>query len=275
MCFSNGCVSAKAFALSSFLAFGAGAAYGLSVGLSAKVLALNINVTATPVIMITVWGKLSIGAGLYVGIELLGKVAEIQFPGLAELYLKKFPAGTKFRVDMVLIPISLVLSAVVEAGIGPLKTELFRAKLWSYTASKIVKEGLVKFGDEKKDTSPPVMSQPTGQGTGAAASTAGRRSTSTAAECEVEQLEGRDITEPAFQIAFRGEDDSGEVRYFLDVGTAPGASDIFQDKELGGPTTVVEDVSSNILYNDNWHRILFSLSIHSTLKSTAGRCISR
>ena len=53
-------------------------------------------------------------------------------------------------------------------------------------------------------------------------------------KCEVVQLPGYDYTEPAFQIATAASDSLSRVSFFLDVGTAPGGTDVMNQKKLGG-----------------------------------------
>jgi hypothetical protein len=46
-----------------------------------------------------------------------------------------------------------------------------------------------------------------------------------------------------FQIAIRAEDDRCQVRLFLNIGTVPGSYDVLNRFELGGPSTIVKEVS--------------------------------
>jgi hypothetical protein len=64
-----------------------------------------------------------------------------------------------------------------------------------------------------------------------------------AAPCEVRQLPGLDYTEPRFEISVRAADDRCQVKLFLDVGTVPGGSDVMKEKELGGQSTIIKEVS--------------------------------
>jgi len=53
----------------------------------------------------------------------------------------------------------------------------------------------------------------------------------------------RDYTEPAFEIAVAAGDDRSNVRFFVDVGTFPGGSDVVNDQQLGGAETIVATVT--------------------------------
>ena len=60
--------------------------------------------------------------------------------------------------------------------------------------------------------------------------------------CQVVQLEGRDYTDPAFNIEFGVADDRSEVELTYCVGTYSGGCDVVNNGTLGGPSTVIERV---------------------------------
>ena len=64
-----------------------------------------------------------------------------------------------------------------------------------------------------------------------------------AGHCYVRQLPNRDYTEPAFQIAIETVDDVSDTTLTLDVGTVPGGNDVVEGRSLGGPSTVLNNVS--------------------------------
>ncbi|XP_066289761.1 uncharacterized protein [Branchiostoma lanceolatum] len=66
----------------------------------------------------------------------------------------------------------------------------------------------------------------------------GRRSEVTT-HCDVEQLPGRDVVEPAFQLAVAAEDDVSQVKLTYDVGTYRGGSDVVKGEDLGGPSNII------------------------------------
>ena len=51
-----------------------------------------------------------------------------------------------------------------------------------------------------------------------------------------------DYTEPEFSISVEAAEDKGPLRFFLDIGTIPGESDVVNNMELGGPSTVISTV---------------------------------
>ncbi|KAI8516746.1 hypothetical protein Bbelb_053270, partial [Branchiostoma belcheri] len=61
----------------------------------------------------------------------------------------------------------------------------------------------------------------------------------TATHCEVQQLAGRDVVEPAFQLEVAAEDDESQVKLTYDVGTYRGGHDVVRNEALGGPSNVV------------------------------------
>ena len=60
--------------------------------------------------------------------------------------------------------------------------------------------------------------------------------------CHVTQLEGRDYTEPAFNIEFGVADDRSEVELSYCVGTFSGGCDVIDHEPLGGGSTIVARV---------------------------------
>jgi len=63
------------------------------------------------------------------------------------------------------------------------------------------------------------------------------------ASCYVRQTANLDYTEPEFEISIRAEDDRSLVRLLLNIGTVPGGSNVLHEFELGGPSTIVREVS--------------------------------
>jgi hypothetical protein len=69
--------------------------------------------------------------------------------------------------------------------------------------------------------------------------------------CFVRQTANLDYTEPEFEISIRAEDDRSLVRLLLNIGTVPGGSDVLHEFELGGPSTIVREVSYSTLIKKN------------------------
>lgn len=43
-------------------------------------------------------------------------------------------------------------------------------------------------------------------------------------------------------MSVRADDDKSDITLYLDVGTRPGGSDVLNEKQLGGPSTIIKDV---------------------------------
>lgn len=67
----------------------------------------------------------------------------------------------------------------------------------------------------------------------------------------MEQLKLRDYAEPAFEISVAAADDRSDVKFFLDIGSFSGGSDVEKDLQLGGAETVVSTVSMEDRWSDN------------------------
>ena len=75
------------------------------------------------------------------------------------------------------------------------------------------------------------------------------------------QLEGRDYTEPAFNIEFGVADDRSEVELSYCVGTFSGGCDVIDNEPLGGGSTLIERVGEHILANQGSLRMITSVSV--------------
>ena len=82
--------------------------------------------------------------------------------------------------------------------------------------------------------------------------------------CEVFQIPGLDYTEPAFQIAVAASDSLSQVRFFLDVGTTPGGSDVLHEEKLGGALTKVSKVFASLYVVSRSHMSSMLRSVKQT-----------
>lgn len=64
--------------------------------------------------------------------------------------------------------------------------------------------------------------------------------------CGVIQEVGRDYKEPMFRVFLDAGDDLSDINMTLDIGTVPGGKDVIAGKELGGFSTMLNDVGFNI-----------------------------
>lgn len=60
------------------------------------------------------------------------------------------------------------------------------------------------------------------------------------------QEAGRDYKEPMFRVFLDAGDDLSDINMTLDIGTVPGGKDVIADKELGGFSTMLNDVGFDI-----------------------------
>lgn len=86
------------------------------------------------------------------------------------------------------------------------------------------------------------------------------------ASCFVRQTANLDYTEPEFEISIRAEDDRSLVRLLLNIGTVPGGSDVLHEFELGGPSTIVREVSYPCNFNKKIYIYFFFKSSDPSLK---------
>lgn len=56
------------------------------------------------------------------------------------------------------------------------------------------------------------------------------------------QEAGRDYKEPMFRVFLDAGDDLSDINMTLDIGTVPGGKDVIAGKELGGFSTMLNDV---------------------------------
>ncbi|KAK3101942.1 hypothetical protein FSP39_007535 [Pinctada imbricata] len=215
--------------------FGAGGYYGMDFLVNAKILEMKAIVEVTPYGGLLVYGELGIGLLLYGKLRLEGEIMDLRFPTTAEITFNKFPLDVQLTMYLELTPIKLNLFALVTLEIellGITKT-LFEVSLFEYTTPTIRKK-LIDNSKKEEDKSPPVIEPFVDN-----KSTRKRRDSDV--PCEVKQLINKDYTEPEFKISIRAADDRSQVKLTLNIGTSPGASNVLQGKELGGPSTILKE----------------------------------
>lgn len=88
------------------------------------------------------------------------------------------------------------------------------------------------------------------------------------------QEAGRDYKEPMFRVFLDAGDDLSDINMTLDIGTVPGGKDVIAGKDLGGFSTMLNDVGLNIRkleasashYNSNQEKNLIKIS-NANIKS--------
>ncbi|XP_066275501.1 uncharacterized protein [Branchiostoma lanceolatum] len=190
----------------------------------------------TPQVGAIVAGSLGIGTPLLSAeLQLKGHLLTTNFPTRAEITFTKFPLNVGARMDMVMIPLRLEL-------IGILKTEflghtitLFEILIWHYQTPPVA-ANMFNTGLPQRDLSPPTFKNFTFD-LSKMLNFSKRAAITT--HCEVQQVAGRDVVEPAFQLEVAAEDDESQVELTYNVGTYRGGSDVVNNEDLGGPSNVV------------------------------------
>ncbi|WAR05127.1 hypothetical protein MAR_020496 [Mya arenaria] len=138
-----------------------------------------------------------------------------------------------------MIPLKLELFGLVTLDVKILfkrfKKTLFKKKLWSYAMSKI-SERIIDVSTREEDSSPPVFSPVVNK----SKSRTGRD----LPKCEIHQIGNRDYTETAFEISVQAADDRSDVKFFLNVGTFSGGTNVVSNLQLGGSETVIKTVNN-------------------------------
>ncbi|XP_038050728.1 uncharacterized protein LOC119723897 [Patiria miniata] len=165
--------------------------------------------------------------------ELTAEMLRTTFPTTAEIFFSKFPLDVGLKLEVEMIPLTLVLRGKVTVNYVFGKKTLYKRDLWRYQTRPI---GGTIFHIETKDPdpSPPEISEYSSQDV--AARSAGGNN------CGVEQVPGLDYTEPAFQLEMVAADDKSIVTFFYQVGTAPGGSDVLTRTEFGGPSAIISQI---------------------------------
>lgn len=79
------------------------------------------------------------------------------------------------------------------------------------------------------------------------------------------QETGRDYKEPMFRVFLDAGDDLSYINMTLDIGTVPGGKDVIAGKELGGFSTMLNDVSHS--FNGKAEEKELESSLRKFLKS--------
>ncbi|XP_048258676.1 uncharacterized protein LOC125384201 [Haliotis rufescens] len=224
-----------------YFEYGAGATFGIKIGVGAKILGMTVFGQVTPFGSALVYGEMGIGAVLYAKLRFDGYLMNLAFPSRAEIGFYKFPLDLRLIMDMDLTPLQLTLRGKVTLEInlgkwiGKIRKTLYSAVIWQYSTSTTRKR-LIDTGKKEEDKSPPQFLNYVDNTEGSGRK---KRAVSTSRSCLVRQLPDRDHTEPAVEIAIAAEDDRSQVQIFVDAGTKPGLSDVLRSLSLGGPSSII------------------------------------
>ncbi|XP_078620549.1 uncharacterized protein LOC144887293 isoform X2 [Branchiostoma floridae x Branchiostoma japonicum] len=221
--------------------FASGGSWKITCGIQLCFMTMKAVGTATPQLGAYVSGELSINLFLFkAGLKLIGYLLTTKFPTKAEVGFSKFPLDVACRMDLELIPLRLELHVILKLTINLLFTTieevLIQELIWSYQTPTIT-ANIFNTVSNEKDESPPQFKSVTTASSGGVA-----RRAAVTSSCTVYQVKGRDYTEPAFQLAIAADDDKSEVTVTYSIGTFEGGSDLAQDNDLGGPSSIVDQV---------------------------------
>nr|XP_006817933.1 PREDICTED: uncharacterized protein LOC100377080 [Saccoglossus kowalevskii] len=193
-----------------YLGFGSGGTFGMTYGTNVCLLSMIAELTVRPQIGAQIYGYL--GINLYVltaELRMTGYLMTISFPTKAQIQFDHFPIDVAARMDMNLVPLRLELRAILTFEI------YINLAFSSIHIKKILYNQGVSF----------------------------KRSASQANQgCFVHQVEGRDYTDPAYELELSVEDDKSEVDMTFCIGTYKGGCDVLKDESMGGFSTVFEQV---------------------------------
>ncbi|KAK7494165.1 hypothetical protein BaRGS_00014638, partial [Batillaria attramentaria] len=215
--------------------FEAGISYGLDMIVGAKMMSMLATGEIKPYVGLMVSGELGIGALLYGKLKLTGFICQISLPSKAEITFSAFPMALDLGMDMDLKPLELKLAALVTLEIDlvfeTIKKTLFKTNLWQYETPNIRKP-VLSIGKAEEDESPPDFASFEDEDVGR------KRRAQRTNQCTVQQVPGRDFTEPAIEIGVAASDDKSKPLLMAYVGSKPGLQDLLVT-ELGGPSTII------------------------------------
>ncbi|KAI8482779.1 hypothetical protein Bbelb_394410 [Branchiostoma belcheri] len=205
-----------------YLGFGAGGSLGVKLEAGVSLMKMTAYGQVTPQVGAIVSASLGVWLLLLSAeLRLDGHVLTTDFPTRAEIGFSKFPMTIGARMDMVMIPLRLELRGLLVSEIPFLPpVTLLNILMWHYETPPIT-ANIFNTGLPERDLSPPTFRNFKLD----AATSVGRRAAITT-RCEVQQLAGRDVVEPAFQLEVAAEDDESQVKLTYDVGTYRGGHDI-------------------------------------------------
>ncbi|XP_038062441.1 uncharacterized protein LOC119732930 [Patiria miniata] len=216
----------------------AGGFFDMEIPLSVAFVSMKAQAGITPMVGAYAQAGVSVGFILYGELQLIADMLHTSFPTVAEILFSKFPLDVGLKMDIDMIPLIIRLRGLVTLKIlffG--KIILFETDIWRYT-SPAIHRNIFDIHTKDPDTSPPEI-EAYSTPVDAAGST---RSAAGTNLCSVEQVPGLDYTEPAFQLEMVAFDDKSLVKFFYQVGTAPGGSDVVSKTEFGGPSAIISQI---------------------------------
>ncbi|CAH1258771.1 JAG1 [Branchiostoma lanceolatum] len=241
--------------------FGAGVNGGARAHATFHLRSMKMDMELVPQVGGHVLGDFGIWLLLFTGkMRLVGYICETSFPMYWQFDYGSDDTGDKYAQYQVMVPFRLELRGIVVAHLIFFDKTIVNILIWHWSTTSNTKK--VKESENyKQDPSPPLFeggivpyAERCGQLKGkwsllhsrqerkvvpaflcaqSGFVSSGKRS-ARADHCFVEQVKGRDYTEPAFQLGFHMEDERSEVRSTLCVGTYRGGCDAIGNEPIGG-----------------------------------------
>eukprot|EP00058_Branchiostoma_floridae_P003027 XP_002588515.1 hypothetical protein BRAFLDRAFT_79470 [Branchiostoma floridae] len=213
-----------------YLKFAAGGYIAVKVEAGVSIMKMKGYGKATPDVSAVVEASVGVSLLLISGeLQLKGYILKTAFPSAAEITFDKFPLNVGVRMDMVMVPLRLELHGIVKI----FSQKIIDIMIWHYETSPVIKN-IFNTGLPEPDLTPPKFRKFKLQ-----SRKANSRRSEVTSHCDVQQLPGRDVVEPAFQLAVAAEDDVSQVKLTYDVGTYRGGSDVVKGEDLGGPSNII------------------------------------
>ncbi|XP_013400530.1 uncharacterized protein LOC106166499 [Lingula anatina] len=206
------------------LGFGAGGEIGVRISAGACLMCMKAKVTITPYVAGKVWGSLEVNLGILSGgIRIEGFLLDTSFPITGTIGFGKFPINVRAKMDLVLVPLKVRLSAYVHLKLLFVTVTVFDHTLWKYKMDPI-RHNIFDKSNVGRDNSPPDRPN-----------------------CTVKQLGGQDYTDPAFILEAASCDSVSDVKLHYAIGSHPGGTDVSGWTEMGGsPLTVSQKMVDGI-----------------------------
>ncbi|KAI0241220.1 hypothetical protein LSAT2_032838 [Lamellibrachia satsuma] len=205
-------------------------------------LTMKASGTITPQIGSSVSGSVGVSLWIFTAeLRLTGYLLTTSFPTKIIVEFNKFPLAVRARLDLKMIPLYIELRAILRIEVciclwkcWCFKKTLINKLIWRSRSSPITKN-LFNYNDAEPDTSLPDFGMYSEAGPRPPDKSERKRRAvgSSSGACQVVQLEGRDYTDPAFNIEFGVADDRSEVELTYCVGTFSGGCDVVDNEPLG------------------------------------------
>ncbi|XP_066289112.1 uncharacterized protein [Branchiostoma lanceolatum] len=219
-----------------YLGFGAGGFIGVKLEAGVSLMKMKAYGQVTPQVGAVVTASLGINLLLLMAeLQLKGHVLTTDFPTRAEIEFTKFPLNVGARMDMVMIPLRLELRGILKSYLFIKEITLLDYLLWHYETPPVT-TNIFNTGIPEPDLTPSTFRK--FKFDTSTVVNVGKRAAITT-HCEVQQVAGRDVVEPAFQLEVAAEDGESQVKLTYNVGTYRGGSDVVDNEALGGPSNVI------------------------------------